>query len=90
MKVPRKGPVNFEDGVTLSYLELAKHLANGPSTWSRQGGRFDEIETKMLDEMTSVCSCGGSMINEMSSEIAYLCPNCKSSDLNLGEYVLFD
>jgi len=90
MKVPRKGPVNFEDGVTLSYLELAQHLANGPSTWSRQGGRFDEIERTMLDEMTSACFCGGSMISEMSPEIVYRCPNCKSPDLNLAEYMLFD
>ena len=90
MKVPRQGPEDCQDGVTLTYLELAKHLADGPSKWSRRGGSFDEVERKMLNEMTSVCACGGAMIGEMSKEVVYRCPKCKSLDLELGEYVLFD
>lgn len=90
MKIPRQGPEDCEDGVTLTYLELVKHLADGPSKWSRKGGTFDEIECKILDEMTSVCQCGGAMINEMSKEVIYRCPECKSHNIELGECILFD
>lgn len=90
MRVPRKGPEVFQDGITLTYLELAKHLADGPSMWSRRGGRLDDVERKILDEMTSVCSCGGAMISETSKDATYRCPKCKSPDLDLGNYVLFD
>jgi hypothetical protein len=90
MKIPRQAPIDCQDGVTLSYLELVKHLADGASKWSRKGGTFDEDEHKMLDEMTSVCACGGGMISEMSKEVVYRCPKCKSPDLELGEYILFD
>ena len=40
--------------------------------------------------MTSVCTCGGVMISEMSNDVVYRCPKCKSPDLELGEYILFD
>ena len=90
MKIPRQAPVDCQDGVTLTYLELVKHLADGPSKWSRTGGAYDADERKMLDEMTSVCACGGAMISEMSKEVVYRCPQCKSPDLELGEYILFD
>ena len=90
MKVPRQGPLEFQDGVTLSYLELVKHLADGPSKWSRKGGAFDEVEHKMLADMTPVCSCGGAMISEMSKAVVYRCPECRSPDLDLGEHTLFD
>ena len=90
MKIPRQGPEDCQNGVTLTYIELVKHLANGPSSWSRNGGAFDEIERKMLDEMTSVCACGGAMISEMNKDVVYRCPQCKSLDLDLGGYVLFD
>jgi Zn finger protein HypA/HybF involved in hydrogenase expression len=90
MKVPRQGPEGCEDGVTMTYLQLVKHLADGPSKWSRRGGTFDEIERKMLNEMTSVCTCGGAMISESSKDVIYRCPECKSDDLDLGDYTLFD
>ena len=90
MKIPRKGPEIFEDGVTLSYLDLVKHLADGPSKWSRKGGALDLEERKMLDEMTSICSCGGAMTSETSKDVVYRCPKCKSPDLELGNYILFD
>jgi hypothetical protein len=76
--------------LTLTYLELVKHLADGPSKWTRKGGTFDEVERKMLDEMTSVCACGGAMISEMSQYVVYRCPECKSPDLELGNHILFD
>jgi len=90
MKIPRQAPMDCQDGLTLTYLELVKHLAAGPSKWSRKGGTFDADERKMLDEMTSVCACGGAMISEMSKEVVYRCPKCHSPDLELGEYILFD
>ena len=90
MKVPRQGPEDCQDGVTMTYLELVKHLACGPSKWSRKGGAFDDVERKMLREMTSVCACGGQMIDEMSKDVMYRCPKCKSPDLDLEEDVLFD
>lgn len=90
MKVPRQGPVDFQDGITLTYLELVKHLADGPSKWSRKGGTLDVDERRMLDEMTSLCACGGAMISEMSQYVVYRCPECKSPDLELGNHILFD
>lgn len=90
VKIPRKGPEDFEDGKTMSYMDLLSHLAAGPSKWSRKGGAFDADERKILDEMTSFCSCGGAMINEISKNIVYRCPKCKSHDLSLGDYILFD
>jgi len=90
VKVPRQGPIDFQDGVSLSYIELAKHLANGPSKWSRKGGTFDSEERKMLDDMTSICICGGTLVSELSHEVVYRCPQCKSPKLDLGEYILFD
>jgi hypothetical protein len=90
IRIPRQGPIEFQDGVTLTYLELVKHLADEPCNWSRKGGKFEEVERKMLDEMTSECSCGGQMVSETSKNVVYKCPNCKSPDLELGEYMLFD
>lgn len=90
MKIPRQGPLDFREGVTLTYLQLVKHLADEPSKWSRKGGKFDEGERKMLNEMTSVCACGGAMISEMSKDVVYRCPKCKSPDLDLNEDVIFD
>lgn len=90
MKVPRQGPEDCRVGVTMTYLELVKHLADGPSKWSRRGGSFDEVERKMLNEITSVCVCGGSMIGETSKDVVYRCPQCKSPELNLEEDVIFD
>jgi len=89
MKIPRQAPIDCQDGVTLTYLELVKHLTT-PEGWSRKGGTFDADEHKMLDEMTSVCACGGAMISETSNDVIYRCPECKSPDLELGEYILFD
>lgn len=90
MKIPRQAPIDCQDGVTLTYLELVKHLADGPSKWSRKGGTFNNVERKMLNEMTSACSCGGAMIGEMSKDVIYRCPECKSPDLNLEEDAIFD
>jgi Zn finger protein HypA/HybF involved in hydrogenase expression len=89
LRVPRKGPEDFESGLTMTHQDLAKHLADS-SKWSRRGGSFDNAELNMLSEMTSTCDCGGSMISEMSPDISYRCPRCKGININLGEYVLFD
>ena len=40
--------------------------------------------------MTLVCVCGGVIIGEISKDVIYRCPECKSPDLELGEYILFD
>jgi DNA-directed RNA polymerase subunit RPC12/RpoP len=90
MKIPRQAPEDCRDGVTMGYLDLVKHLADGPSKWSRKGGTFDADERKMLADMTSVCACGGAMISEISKDVVYRCPECKSPDLDLGEHILFD
>lgn len=89
VRVPRHGPVDFVDGVTLTYVELLKHLSN-PLGWSRKGGRFDEVESKMLSEMTSTCGCGGELIPDWDKRIQYRCPKCKCQDLDLQMEVLYD
>lgn len=89
MSIPRQGPENFIDGQQMTYLEIVKHLSD-PSKWSRRGGRFDDVERKMLDDMTSVCSCGGNLLPEWHSAVKYRCPKCKSPDLDLGDEILFD
>jgi hypothetical protein len=87
--VPKNAPEDAELGVTMTHQDLVKHLGDS-SKWSRRGGKFDEVEFRMIAEMTSLCKCGGSMISELNAEIVYLCPNCKSADLRLGEYRIFD
>ena len=69
--------------------DIAKHLAN-PEGWLRNGGRFDAAEKEMLDKMTSVCSCGGQMIPEWDEKAKHRCLECKSSELELGDEILFD
>jgi Zn finger protein HypA/HybF involved in hydrogenase expression len=87
--IPRNGPEIFEDGVQMTYLEMVKHLAD-PTKWSRKGGKFDADELKLLDEITSVCSCGGKLLPEWNEAVKYRCPECKSPDLELGDEILFD
>lgn len=89
VRVPRNGPVDFIDGVTLTYVELLKHLSN-PAGWSRRGGRFDAVESKMLSDMTSACGCGGELIPEWDKRVKYRCPSCKSDRLDLKMEVLYD
>lgn len=89
MKVPRQGPVDFVDGQQMTYLDMVKHLADS-SKWSRKGGKFDSDETKLLNEITTVCTCGGTLIPEWDEAVKYRCPECKSPDLELGEEILFD
>ena len=89
MRVPREGPVDFIEGKQMTYLEMVKHLSDS-SKWSHKGGKFDADESKMLDEMTSVCSCGGKLVPEWDSTVQYRCPECKSRDLDLSDEILFD
>lgn len=89
LRVPRNAPLGAEVGIALTNLDLAKHLSDS-TKWSRRGGKFEKFEIDMLNEMTSTCACGGDMICEMNPNIIYRCPSCKSSDLQLGDYVLFD
>ncbi len=89
MAIPRQGPVDFVDGQQMTYLDMIKHLANS-SNWSRKGGKFDAVESKMLDEITAVCTCGGKLVQEWDKAVKYRCPECKSPDLELGDEILFD
>lgn len=89
MAVPRQGPEEFVDGQQMTYLEIVKHLADS-TKWSRKGGKFDADETKMLAEITAVCTCGGRLVPEWDKSVKYRCPKCKSPDLQLGDEILFD
>jgi Zn finger protein HypA/HybF involved in hydrogenase expression len=89
LRVPRKAPEDAELGTTMTHEDLVKHLIDS-SKWSRRGGNFEQAELDMLIEMTAACDCGGEMISEMNPEIVYRCPSCKSPNLKLGEYILFD
>ena len=89
LRVPRKAPEDAELGTTMTHEDLLKHLIDS-SKWSRRGGNFEQAELDMLIEMTAACDCGGEMISEMNPEIVYRCPSCKSPNLKLGEYILFD
>ncbi len=88
LRVPRNPPFGSEVGVTMTYLDLVKHL-NDRSKWTRHG-KYEQAELDILHQITAGCDCGGSMISETNPEIVYRCPNCKSHNLLLGEYVLFD
>jgi Zn finger protein HypA/HybF involved in hydrogenase expression len=89
LRVPRKAPEDAELGTTMTHEDLVKHLIDS-SKWSRRGVNFEQAELDMLIEMTAACDCGGEMISEMNPEIVYRCPSCKSPNLKLGEYILFD
>ena len=89
MSIPRQGPVDFVDGQKMTYLDMIKHLADS-SNWSRKGGRFDADESKLLDEITAVCTCGGKLLPEWDKAVKYRCPECKSPNLELGNEILFD
>lgn len=89
MAIPRQGPIDFVDGQQMTYLDMIKHLADS-SNWSRKGGKFDAVESKMLDEITAVCTCGGKLVQEWDKAVKYRCPECKSPDLELGDEILFD
>jgi Zn finger protein HypA/HybF involved in hydrogenase expression len=89
MGVPRQGPVDFVDGLQMNYLEMVTHLADN-SKWSRKGGKFDADETRLLEEITAVCQCGGKLLPEWDRAVKYRCPECKSSDLEFGDEILFD
>jgi hypothetical protein len=89
MSVPRQGPIDFVDGQQMTYLEMVKHLADS-SSWSRKGGKFDPNESKLLNEITAACTCGGRLVPEWDKDVKYRCPECKSPDLELGDELLFD
>ncbi len=89
LRVPRKAPEDAKLGVTMTHQDLVKHL-NDSSKWSRRGGNFEQAEFDMLNQITATCDCGGEMIGEINSEVIYRCPSCKSPDLKLGDFILFD
>ena len=45
----------------MTYLEMVKHLADS-SSWSRKGRKFDSDERKLLDEITTGCTCGRELV----------------------------